>query len=110
MARKFRELREKMSPESRARVSARVAQTLREMPLAELRQAHSLTQTRLAEIMEVEQSEISRIEKRTDVYISTLRSYIEAMGGSLRIEATFPEGSVEITQFHEQESTDRASA
>jgi hypothetical protein len=54
--------------------------------------------------MEVEQSEISRIEKRTDMYVSTLRSYIEAMGGTLRIEARFPDGAVEITQFQMQDT------
>lgn len=104
MAKNFNELYMKMSPESRARVEAHVAETIKNMPLSELRQAHSLTQTRLAEVMEVEQSEVSRIEKRTDIYISTLRSYIEAMGGSLSIRATFPDGSVEITQFQSEES------
>jgi DNA-binding XRE family transcriptional regulator len=104
MAKKFNDLYMKMSSESRARVEAHVAETMKNMPLSELRQAHSLTQTRLAELMEVEQSEISRIEKRADMYVSTLRSYIEAMGGTLRIEAKFPDGVVEITQFQMQDS------
>jgi hypothetical protein len=104
MPRNFRELRAKMSPERRAQNRARAEAMLREMPLAELRTAHELTQTRLAEIMEVEQSEVSRIEKRADMYVSTLRSYIEAMGGTLRIQATFPDGSVEITQFQQHSS------
>jgi predicted XRE-type DNA-binding protein len=102
MGKNFKELQAKMSPERRARNRARAESMLREMPLAELRQAYEMTQARLAEVMEVEQSEVSRIERRTDIYISTLRSYIEAMGGSLRIEATFPEGSVEITQFQQE--------
>jgi DNA-binding XRE family transcriptional regulator len=104
MAKNFDELYRKMSAESRARVETRVAATIKNMPLAELRQAHSLTQTRLAEVMEVEQSEVSRIEKRADMYVSTLRSYIEAMGGTLRIEAIFPQGSVEITQFQQADA------
>jgi DNA-binding XRE family transcriptional regulator len=104
MAKNYRELQARMGPERLARNRARAEAMLKEMPLAELRNAHSMTQTRLAELMEVEQSEISRIEKRTDMYVSTLRSYIEAMGGTLRIEARFPDGAVEITQFQMQDT------
>ena len=103
MARNFRELRAKMSPERQAKNAARAAAIIAQMPLSELRSAHEMTQTRLAEIMEIEQSEVSRIERRTDMYLSTLRSYIEAMGGRLIIQAEFPNGSVEISQFHQVE-------
>jgi hypothetical protein len=51
--------------------------------------------------METTQGEISKLEHRTDAYISTLRSYVEAMHGRLRIVAEFPEGSYEIMQFEE---------
>jgi hypothetical protein len=47
-------------------------------------------------ILGVNQSAISKIEKRTDMYLSTLRSYVEAMGGSLEIQAVFPEGAVRV--------------
>jgi DNA-binding XRE family transcriptional regulator len=57
---------------------------------------HSLTQTNMAQILGVNQSAISKIEKRTDMYLSTLRSYVEAMGGSLEIHAVFPEGAVRV--------------
>jgi hypothetical protein len=49
--------------------------------------------------LEVNQGAVSRLEKRTDMYVSTLRSYIQAMGGRLRVKAIFPEGEVEIDQF-----------
>jgi len=101
MAKKFSELVEKMSPEARARSQARTEQMLQEMALDELRAARELTQTALARILEVNQSEVSKIENRTDMYVSTLASYIEAMGGSLEICAVFPDGRVKIKQFEE---------
>ncbi len=96
MARNFRELEAKMSPESQARVAARVKEELRNMPLHQLRNAREMTQTRLAEVLEMDQGNISKLEKRTDMYLSTLRSYVEAMGGSLEIRAVFPDGEVRI--------------
>jgi predicted transcriptional regulator len=62
----------------------------------QLRNARAMTQTRLAEVLSVDQGRISKLEKRTDMYLSTLRSYVEAMGGSLEIRAVFPEGAVKI--------------
>jgi predicted XRE-type DNA-binding protein len=97
--RKFSELRAKMSPERLAEIDRRTAAMMREMPLAELRQTRQLSQQTLAAAMETTQPDISKLEKRTDTYISTLRSYIEAMGGQLDIVARFPEGDVRITQF-----------
>ena len=104
--RKFNELRAKMSPERLAEIDARTAAMMREMPLAELRQARHLSQQALAAAMEATQPDISKLEKRTDTYISTLRSYIEAMGGRLDIVARFPEGDVRITQFSQLEKVD----
>lgn len=101
MARKFKELEERMSPERRARVQARVEQLRQEMPLEELRAARELTQTALANILEVGQPEVSKIEKRTDMYVSTLASYVKAMGGELEICAVFPDGKVKINQFED---------
>ena len=96
MARKFEELRAKMSPERRERNSARAREELRNMPLHQIRNARRMTQTRLAELLEMDQGNISKLEQRTDMYLSTLRSYIEAMGGALEIRAVFPEGDVKI--------------
>jgi hypothetical protein len=99
MAKKFAELEAKMSPESRKRSDALYAKMLAEMPLHELRQAKALSQVKLAESLHVNQAAISKMEHRTDMYISTLRDYIQAMGGDLEIVAKFPEGSVKISNF-----------
>jgi predicted XRE-type DNA-binding protein len=96
MARNFRELEAKMSPERRARVAARVKEELAQMPLHQIRNARQMTQTRLAELLEMDQGNVSKLEQRTDMYLSTLRSYVEAMGGALEIRAVFPEGDVKI--------------
>jgi len=96
MTRNFNELRARMSPESQARVAARVKEELALMPLNQIRNARRMTQTRLAELLEMDQGNISKLEQRTDMYLSTLRSYVEAMGGALEIRAVFPDGEVEI--------------
>lgn len=107
MARKFDELRQSMSPERRARVDARTAELLAEMPLHELRSARHMTQETLAEALGMKQSSVSKLERRTDMYVSTLRKYIAAMGGELEIVAHFPEGAVQIDQFHDLEGSVR---
>ena len=99
MARKFSELEAKMSPKSRTRSNALYKKLVNEMPLQELRQAKAMSQVRLAESLNVNQAAISKMERRTDMYISTLRSYIQAMGGELEIVARFPEGIVKISNF-----------
>lgn len=104
MAKKFADLRAKMSPEAQARVEAKAQELLAEMPLNELRQARGLSQKMLAELLHVQQPSIAKIEKRTDMYISTLRSHIEAMGGQLEVIARFPDGSVKISNFAEIEA------
>lgn len=101
MAKKFADLRAQMSPESRARAEAKAQAMLAEMPLNELRQARGLSQKMLAEVLHVQQPSIAKIEKRTDMYISTLRSHIEAMGGELEVVARFPDGAVKISNFSE---------
>ena len=62
-----------------------------EMTLRDLRKAHELTQERMAEALHISQDGVSRIEKRSDFLLSTLRSYIEAMGGKLRLVVEFPD-------------------
>ncbi len=99
MAKKFSELRSRMSPESRARAEAKAQIMLAEMPLNELRQARGLSQKMLAEVLHVQQPSIAKLEKRADMYLSTLRSHIEAMGGELEVIARFPDGAVKISNF-----------
>lgn len=107
MARNYRELQDKMNPASRADNVRRVRDELRRMALDELRSAKQLTQTDMAEMLDVPQSSISRIEQRADMYLSTLRNYIHAMGGVLQIQAVFPDGgAVVINRFGEYEDRD----
>jgi predicted transcriptional regulator len=70
---------------------------LAEMPLNELRQARGLSQKMLAELLHVQQPSIAKLEKRTDMYLSTLGRHIEAMGGELDVIARFPDGSFKLT-------------
>ena len=71
------------------------------MPLHELRRARELTQRDMAKLLKVNQPAVSKMEQRADVYVSSLRSYIEAVGGKLKIVAEFPEGEIAITNFSE---------
>ena len=105
MARNFNELRARMDPERRARNAARVRAAIAAMPLDDLREAREMTQTQLAEILHVSQGAVSKVERRADMYISTLRSYVRAMGGDMQIRAIFPEGEVIINQFSDLDNT-----
>lgn len=100
-ARNFRELEAKMPPEARQRVASRVKETLENMALDQLRAARDLTQENLAEILHINQAAVSKMERRTDMYVSTLGKFIAAMGGVLEIRACFPDGTIRITQFSE---------
>lgn len=99
MTRKFSELTKDFSLERRARIEVKKVALCEEMNLAELRQALSLTQATLAEALCVGQAEISKIENRTDVFVSTLRRFVNAMGGELEIKAVFPDREVRIRNF-----------
>lgn len=99
MPRNFRELEARLSPEVRARAEAKAKKMLAEMPLDELREARTMTQAHLAKILGVNQAAVSKLERRTDMYVSTLQDFVKAIGGELKITARFPEGTVEITQF-----------
>ena len=101
MAKKFGELRAQMSEQAQAKAAEKAQVMLAELPLHELRQARGLSQKMLADVLHVQQPSIAKMEKRTDMYLSTLRSHVEAMGGQLEIVARFPEGSVKITNFSE---------
>ncbi|HEY6393506.1 MAG TPA: XRE family transcriptional regulator [Bryobacteraceae bacterium] len=104
MARNYKELQEKMDPVSRAGNRLRVREELQRMALDELRSAKRLTQADMAEMLDVPQSSISRIEQRADMYLSTLRNYVHAVGGVLQIQAVFPDGgAVVISRFGEYE-------
>ena len=104
MARNYRELQNKMAPADLADNKERVREELQRMALDELRGAKQLTQADMAEMLDVPQSSISRIEQRADMYLSTLRNYVHAAGGELRIQAVFPDGAtVVIDRFGDYE-------
>jgi DNA-binding XRE family transcriptional regulator len=92
MPKTLNEMMERLSAERRAKVHARAkALIAEEMALAELRRAKALTQKKMAVTLGIGQEGVSRLEKRSDLLISTLRDYIEAMGGRLRLIADFPD-------------------
>jgi len=107
MTHKSREIRGEFSPEEEADIERRINEAAGVMSLYQLRDARKLTQVSLAKVLEVNQGAVSRMEKRTDMYVSTLRSYIQAMGGQLQVKAIFPEGEVEIGQFGAEPSAPR---
>ena len=85
-------LRKNLSPERKRKIAAKTAAILaEERSLQELRRAHKLTQKKMAEALGIGQDSVSRLEQRSDLLISTLRHYVEAMGGKLSLVAEFPE-------------------
>jgi transcriptional regulator with XRE-family HTH domain len=103
MAKNWKDIRKTLAPEREARLTARVQDEITRLSLHQLREARNLTQTSLAELLRIPQGGVSRLERRTDMYVSTLRNYIRAMGGDLKITAVFPNGAVEISQFQDVE-------
>ena len=95
----FSELTKDFTPERRRRIQAMKDKLLADMPLHELRRARALTQQDLAETLKVNQPAVAKLEQRADMYVSSLRSYVEAVGGRLKIIAEFPEGEVTINNF-----------
>ena len=95
----FSELTKDFTPERRRRIQAMKVKLLADMPLHELRRARALTQQDLAETLKVNQPAVAKLEQRADMYVSSLRSYVEAVGGRLKIIAEFPEGEVTINNF-----------
>lgn len=102
MAKPFRILRDKMSPESRAMSNKLFEEMQREYRLTELRHALGVSQEELAQLMDKKQAAISRFERRSDMHISTLREFIAALGGRLELVASFPDGSYHLNQFEDE--------
>ena len=99
--RPFSELTKGFTPERRARVAAKAAALREAMTLEELRKARSLSQEDIAETLMVGQPAVAKLEKRTDMHVSNLRRYIEALGGTLEITARFEDASVVISNIGE---------
>ena len=82
----------RMSPARRKKIEARAADLIaEEMTLRELRRARKLTQVRVAKALRISQDGVSRLERRTDLMLSTLRKSVEAMGGNLTLVVEFPD-------------------
>ena len=80
-----------LSPQRRAKIAARTEELIaEEKSLGELRRARALTQKSLARKLGIGQESISKLESRSDLMLSTLRNYVEAMGGKLDLVAKFP--------------------
>ena len=86
-----------MTPVSRARAKKRADTLLQRMTLDQLRKDCRKTQAAIAAAMKIDQSEVSRIEKRSEVRLRTLREYVSAMGGHLELRAVFPGKNIELT-------------
>ena len=81
-----------LSPGQRRKIEARAAELVaEEMTLGELRRARKLTQVRMAKVLGITQDSVSRLEKRSDLLLSTLRKTVKAMGGNLSLVAEFPD-------------------
>lgn len=96
MPKNFNELLSAMPKDRRARMEKRVQRTLELMELHELRRARKLSQQQLAAGLGTVQSEVSKIENRTDMHISTLSNYVKAMGGRLELRAVFPDATLNL--------------
>src|SRR5271170_1860615 len=101
-----------LGPARRKKIEARAAElTSQEMTLQELRRARKLTQVRMAKVLRITQDGVSRLERRTDLLLSTLRKSVEAMGGSLSLVAKFPDREpVTISGIASVETSSRQSS
>jgi transcriptional regulator with XRE-family HTH domain len=97
----------KLSPAQRKRVEARAAERIaEEMTLRELRHAHKLTQVRMAKVLGITQDSVSRLEKRSDLLLSTLRKSVKALGGKLSLVAEFPDRAPVVLSGIAEEEAD----
>jgi len=110
MAKPISHLKKQIDRKVLKAAEVKTKQMLAELPLQELRHARNLSQEQIAATLHVKQAAVSKLERRTDMYISTLRNFLRAMGGDLEINAVFPEGVVKIDQFNLLENHDNRSA
>jgi ribosome-binding protein aMBF1 (putative translation factor) len=108
MAIKFEDYMAKLPKKRQQAIKKRAAELIvEEATLRQLREARERSQVEMAEKLHIKQAAVSKLERRTDMYLSTLRSYIEAMGGKLEIVARFPQRAVRIMQFETLDSENR---
>lgn len=111
IAKNFNELRGEMSPERRQRNATAANCILLEMTLQELRRGvANFSQEDVAEMLQVTQGYVSKLERQDDMLLSNLYAYVEALGGKVEIRAKFPNQEVQINQFREIEKLKAALA
>jgi transcriptional regulator with XRE-family HTH domain len=108
MATKLTDIMAQLPLKRQAKIEARAQELILEnMTLQNMRKARKLTQESMAELLGIRQDSVSRLEKRADLLLSTLRSYVKAMGGDLKLVAEFPNRpSVIISTLGELEDED----
>jgi DNA-binding transcriptional regulator YiaG len=89
---KWADIKARTKPETRRRIEAEAQRLSEDLHLSQLRKARGLTQETMAELLGVSQAEVSKMERRTELYVGTLRKFIEAMNGELVIAARFADG------------------
>lgn len=100
MAKSFDELvRRTTTKKTQARAARRARELVAEMLLREVRQLAGKSQRQVAEALGIKQPSLSKLEKQSDMQISTLRKIVHALGGELEVLAKFPKGTVKIGQF-----------
>src|ERR1700730_7099049 len=107
----IRDKLEKLNAVQRKKVEYRAAELIaEEMSLRDLRKARKLTQARVAKTLGITQDSVSRLEKRSDLLLSTLRKTVKAMGGDVRIVAQFPDRSPVVVSHLAEEQPRRRSS
>ena len=106
MAKSFDVLRAKMSPERLRRNEDSAEEMLKDLALQELRQAANLTQEQVADLLEIKQASVSKLEKQGDMYLSTLQRYVQALGGELKIVASFRGREIVLSRFASSSRSD----
>jgi DNA-binding transcriptional regulator YiaG len=89
---KWADIKARVKPDTKARIEAEARRLSDDLHLSQLRKARGLTQEAMAELLGVSQAEVSKMERRTELYVGTLRKFIEAMNGELVLAARFRDG------------------
>jgi transcriptional regulator with XRE-family HTH domain len=102
MAKSFDELvKRTTTKKTRQRAAARTQELLGELLLSEIREMAGKSQSQVAEALGIKQPSLSKLEKQSDMQISTLRRIVNALGGELEVIARFPKGTVKLDQFNQ---------
>jgi transcriptional regulator with XRE-family HTH domain len=98
-----------LRPETREQIEAEARRLSEQLHLAQLRKARGLTQAAMADLLGVSQAEVSKMERRTELYAGTLRKFVEALNGELVLAARFPDGIEVPIALDERTATTRST-